>query len=484
MCHRGDGPVVKIAMVGAGSAGFCRKLVQDALTFKAMRDAHFALMDVDAERLDLAHRVMENMREQNDLPCTFSATTDRRIALADADFAISMIQVGGLEPYHIDIDIPMRYGVDQCFGDTVGPGGVFRGLRHVPALLDMAQTMREMSKPDAIFMNYANPMAICMWALHERYPDIASVGVCHGVENTSGMLRRWLDIPKDGIQHLTAGINHLAWFLRYEQHGEDLYPLIWEKLAAEGAPEEERFRFEMLKAFGYFMTESSGDISEYTPYFRTRPDLMGRFAGSGFAGESGYYVRACAEGLERFFGEMRDWASGATPVPFDGEARSNEYASGIMNAKLTGEPFRFAGNVRNEGFITNLPDGCCAEVPTYADRTGLHGTCVGDLPEQCAALCRTSVSVQDLAVKAALEGDPEKVFHACLLDPLTAAALAPHEIRNMVEEMLDAQVRWLPQFAGRKRSAPGWTIGRLDSGQAGVSTGAVVDAQIGHYDKD
>ena len=476
--------MIKVAMMGAGSAGFCRMLVEDILSFESMSDAHIALMDVDAEKLDLLSKAFDHMKEQNDLQCSFSATTDRREALRDADFAISMIQVGGLEPYRIDIDIPMEYGVDQCVGDTMNPGGIFRGLRHIPALLDMMETMTEVSKPDIVFMNYANPMAICSWAQQRAYPDITSVGLCHGVQHTTNMLAQWLDIPAEEADVVTAGINHMAWFTRFEHEGRDMYPAMWEKLDKEGPIKGEEYRFEMMKAAGYFMTESPGHLSEYLPYFRKRQDIMDLFNGPGFSGESAYYMNSCIRGHARYMGELRKQATGEETVPFRTGHRSVEYASNIMNAKLTDQPFRFAGNILNKGFITNLPADACVEVPTYADRLGLHGSYVGDIPPQCAALCRTNMNAQELTVKAALEGDYEAVYHACLLDPLTGAVLAPHEIRNMVEEMLDAQAEWLPQFRGKTKSAPGWTTGRLDNGQTGVKAGAAVDAQIGHYDKD
>ncbi len=476
--------MVRVAMMGAGSAGFCRMLVEDILSFPSLRDAHITLMDVDGEKLALVHRAFEHMKRQNDLTCTFSATTDRREALRDADFAISMIQVGGLEPYKIDIEIPLRYGVDQCVGDTVNPGGIFRGLRHIPALLEMMETMKEVSKPDIIFMNYANPMAAVSWAQQKVHPEITSVGLCHGVQHTTHLLEDWLGIERDTTQVLTAGINHMAWFLRFEHNGENLYDRMWHKLDEEGPIKGEEYRFEMMKATGFFMTESPGHLSEYLPYFRKRRDIMDMFNGPGFSGETSAYLNSCIRGHERYDKQLRAWADGTEPVLFRKDFKSVEYAANIMNAKLTDQPFRFAGNVLNKGFIPNLPYDSCVEVPTYADRLGLHGSYVGSLPEVCAALCRSNISVQELVVKAAVEGDPEAVFHACLMDPLTAAVLAPHEIRSMVEEMLDAQAQWLPQFAGASRSTPGWTIGRLATGDAGVKSGASVDAEIGHYDRD
>lgn len=469
--------MVKIAMVGAGSVEFCKKLVNDILFFESLKDAHIALMDIDAGRLKTTQEVMENMREQHNLACTFSATTDRREALKDADFAVSMIMAGGLEAYETDIFIPLRYGVDQCVGDTINPGGIFRGLRHVPALVEIMRDVEEVC-PDVLFMNYANPMAICSWAIEKSFPHIEFVGLCHGVQHTTELLCLWLGVDQKDCEVLTAGINHMAWFLRFENKGEDLYPRIWDKLDKGSPIMFEHYRFEVMKATGYFMTESPGHLSEYLPYFRNRQDLMELFSGPVMAGDTaGFfkYTKAMAEYDDQ---NMAAMASGEVPVPYSAGKKSEEYCADIMNARLTGVPFRFAGNVLNKGFITNLPCDCCVEIPVFADHTGLHPTYVGDLPKVCAALCRSNTSVQELAVDAALNGDYEAAYHACLLDPLTAAVLAPHEIRNMVDEMLEAQKQWLPQFKGRKNTYPGATIGRMETGVNAVEAGEDVYARF------
>ena len=469
--------MVKIAMVGAGSVEFCKKLVNDILFFESLKEAHIALMDIDAGRLKTTQEVMENMREQHNLACTFSATTNRREALKDADFAVSMIMAGGLEAYETDIFIPLRYGVDQCVGDTINPGGIFRGLRHVPALVDMMRDVEEVC-PDVLFMNYANPMAICSWAIEKSFPHIEFVGLCHGVQHTTELLCLWLGVDQKDCEVLTAGINHMAWFLRFENKGEDLYPRIWDKLDKGSPIMFEHYRFEVMKATGYFMTESPGHLSEYLPYFRNRQDLMELFNGPVMAGDTaGFfkYTKAMAEYDDQ---NMAAMASGEVPVPYRAGKKSEEYCADIMNAKLTGVPFRFAGNVLNKGFITNLPCNCCVEVPVFADHAGLHPTYVGDLPKVCAALCRSNTSVQELAVDAALNGDYEAAYHACLLDPLTAAVLAPHEIRNMVDEMIEAQKQWLPQFKGRKNTYPGATIGRMETGVNAVEAGEDVYARF------
>lgn len=471
----------KITMIGAGSAGFCKTLIQDILSYESLKESEIVLMDIDESRLKTTYNVMENIKKQNSLKCSFSYTTDLKKALNKADFAISMIQVGGLEPYKIDIEIPLKYGIDQCVGDTVNPGGIFRGLRHIPALLEMLRVMEEVA-PDIIFMNYANPMAICTWAMQKKYPHIASVGLCHGVQHTTNLLCNWLDLKSEEVDVLTAGINHMAWFLEFKKNGVDLYPQLWEKLDKEGPIKGEEYRFEMMKAAGYFMTESSGHLSEYLPYFRNRKDLQDLFGGPGFSGETGAYLRMCLEGYAAYQKEMKEYSGGDTKIPFTTTYKSVEFASKIMDSKITGNISRFAGNILNKNYITNLPYDSCVEVPIFVDRLGLHPTHVGFLPPQCAALCKTNINMQELAVEAALTGDPEKVFHACLLDPLTSAALAPHEIRNMVDEILEAELPWLPQFEGKKNRAKGFTIGRIKTGTKELSKGKEVKSRIGHYD--
>ncbi|MFA6175022.1 MAG: alpha-galactosidase [Phycisphaerae bacterium] len=457
--------MVKIAMIGAGSAGFCRLLVQDILTYESMKRAHIALMDIDHERLDTSLKVMENMKFQNRLECSFSATTDRREALKDANFAICMIQAGGLDAYTIDVEIPLKHGVDQCVGDTLNPGGIFRGLRHVPILMGILKDIEEVSKPNVIFLNYANPMAICTWAIQKQFPHIASIGLCHGVQHTTNMLCDWLRIARNEVDVLVAGINHMAWFLKFEHWGKDLYPLLWEKLDKEGLIEGEHYRFEMMKATSFFMTESSGHLSEYLPYFRHRKDIQDMFSGKKFAGETAGNLRGLKPYYEENDRQMDAWATGKVLVPYSATERSVEWAGPIINAKLTGQYTRFVGNILNTGnLIENLSADSCVEVPIFVDRLGMYPTRVGKLPDHCAALCNSNISVQRLAVRAAIEGDMEAVFHACLLDPLTAATLAPHEIRNMVDEMLIAEAQWLPQFAGKTNDSPGHRIGRIISG--------------------
>lgn len=475
--------IPRIVMIGAGSAGFCKRLMEDILHFDSMSRAHIVLMDIDEERLDLVSRVMDRLVKQDGLSCSFSATTDLTEALTGADFAIAMIQVGGLEPYKLDIEIPLKYGIDQCVGDTMNPGGLFRGLRHIAAFMEILSVMETVC-PDVIFLNYANPMAICSWAMQKAYPHIQSVGLCHGVQYTAIELCRWLDVEVGDVDAVTAGINHMAWFFRFEKDGKDLYPRMWQKLEREGPIKGEEYRFEMMKAAGYFMTESPGHLSEYLPYFRKRKDLQDLFGGPGFSGETGAYLNMCLEGAKGYVENMENWASGKEPIPFAPEWKSEEYAADIMNAVITDVPFTFAGNVLNRRFITNLPEDSCVEVPVIADRQGLHGSSVGPLPDMCASLCQSNIGFQRLAVKAGLNGDYEAAVQACMLDPLTSAVLAPHEIRNLMDEMFDAQMAWLPQFRGKTNQSPAARIGRIrnQATRDMLQQGLEVEAKIGHYD--
>ncbi len=430
---------MKVTIIGAGSVVFARTVIRDILSFEALRDSTVSLMDIDESRLALIASHTRRLTEQKHLPTKVEHTTDRRKALDGADYVVVMIQVGGLEAFKLDVEIPLRYGVDQCVGDTLGPGGVFRALRTMPVMLAIARDCEDLCPSTRIF-NYSNPMAMNCWALNAA-SRVRNVGLCHGVQGTASHLANYIGAPMEEIEYWTAGINHMAWFLRFERKGEDAYPLVRERLAKDGPPDKDRVRFEVFRQVGYFMTESSGHFSEYIPYFRKRKDLMEKYMREGFGGESMAYFKACSARLDPHLQQLSREARGEEKMPF-GE-RSGEYVSNIINSLVTGERYRFNGNVRNTGLITNLPEGSCVEVPCYVDKTGVHPSYVGDLPPVCAALCRTNVNVQELAVKAALEKDKEAAFHAVMLDPLTAACLEPAEIRRMVDEMFEAEKQWL-----------------------------------------
>jgi alpha-galactosidase len=441
--------MAKIAMIGAGSLVFCKTLMSDFLATPALAGSEYRLMAKTHTRLDKMEAFVNRMIKDNGVKASVVATTDRREALKDADYVVVMIQAGGVEEFRQDYEIPLKYGVDQCIGDTMGPGGVFRALRHIPALLEIANDMRELC-PKAILFNYANPMAMCCWALG-RVEGLRFVGLCHGVQTTMDLIASYTGVPKEEIDYLCAGINHMGWFLRLENKGRDLYTLLKENFEKPGYYVNEKVRAEVMRHFGYFMTESTGHLSEYLPYFRKNKKALDLYCDEpAFGGESGAYYKYCAMLAEKF--------AKTDPLSIESTElgpRSAEYCSHIIEAMETGVPFRFNGNIRNDGYITNLPQGCCVEVPIYADRTGLNATVVGNLPAPCAALNMSNVQVQGLVVEASFSGDPELVMNAVAMDPLTASVMTLHEIREMVAEMLAAEAAWLPQFAGKKlRSVP------------------------------
>jgi alpha-galactosidase len=450
----------KITLIGAGSVVFTRNLCSDILLAPALQDSTIALMDIDPGRLKQAQTMVEEMVTSRGLSARVEATLDRREAVADADYVITTFQQGGLEAYALDIEIPQRYGVEQCVGDTLGPGGVFRALRTIPVLIDLCDDMDELA-PDALLINYVNPMAANCWAV-----DVATgrphVGLCHSVQGSSEMLARWIDVPYEEVVFLCAGINHQSFFLEFRRGTEDLYPLIWEAIERPEVYAEEPVRIEMMKYFGYFVTESSGHASEYVPYFRktaqmVEEDLVPRFEHPiNFwfdFGRTGGYYRFCTNWREGSLGNLAELTDERTREFFEmfvrpPETRTHEYGSYIIEAMETNVPARINGNVPNWGLIVNLPQGCCVEVPCLVDGNGIQPTTVGALPTQLAALNRTNINVQELIVEAAVSGDTDAVHHAVMLDPLTAAVCTLPQIRDMVEEMLETQAQWLPQFAG------------------------------------
>jgi alpha-galactosidase len=432
----------KIAFIGAGSLVFSRRLMIDILTFPELRDSTFALMDIDPGRLDYARRVAERILREGEFPASVEATTDRRQALRSADYVVVMILVGGVEAIHPDIEIPLKYGVDQCIGDTLGPGGVFRALRTIPVIIDICRDMEELC-PDAWLLNYTNPMAMVCWAMNEA-TAIKNVGLCHSVQGTAWQLASIIGAGIHQVSYWVAGINHQAWFLEFKWKGEDAYPLIRERMQDPLVYSTETARAELLKHLGYFVTESSGHASEYTPWFRKRPDLLQKYTpGGGWNGGSAFILQLYGGDREGYEAELERIASGQEPLAI---YRSDEYASSIINSLHTGQPCRINGNVRNDGLITNLPQGACVEVPCLVDKHGINPCFVGDLPPQCAALNRSNIAVQEMAVKAALGGDRRLAFHAIAADPLTAAVLSLEEIQQMVDEMFTAEAAWLPQF--------------------------------------
>jgi len=432
-------------MIGAGSHGFSRRLITDFLSYPELRDSTITLMDVDKERLDLITAFAEKLVNQHGFKTKIESTMDRRSALEGADYVTVTIRVGGFEANRFDIEIPAKYGIRQGIGDTIGPGGVFYGLRHIPVLLDICHDMEELC-PDALLINYTNPMAMICWAMND-YTNVKNIGLCHSVQGTTAELARYLGAPLDDISYWVAGINHMAWFLELKWSGKDAYPLLREKFKDPGVYSKpdahwagaDIVRVEIFKAFGYFNTESSQHMSEYVPYFRKRPELFERFKLS--------YFLERFEDIEKRRGEqdeaLRRLLSSDQELPIQ---RSREYCSYILHSMETDTPLRINANVKNNGLITNLLQGCCVEVPCLVDKRGIHPCYVGDLPPQCAALNRTNINVQELGVKAAVERDKTLAFQAILLDPLTSAVLTIDETQGMVDEMFKAEAKYLKGF--------------------------------------
>jgi alpha-galactosidase len=442
-------PRPKIAMIGAGSLIFCKTLAMDILATPALQDSEICLMNRTKPKLDKMAAFVTGMVKENKLPAKVTATLDLREALDGAKYVINMIQVGGVEAFRMDYEIPLRYGVDQCIADSIGPGGVFRALRTIPVLAEMAADMNELC-PEAILLNYANPMGANCSALG-RVAKVQFIGLCHGVQTTLDLISRYVEVPKEQVDFVCAGINHMAWFLalRDKRNGRDLYPILRKNIEKPEYYVNEKVRGEVLRHFGYFMTESTGHLSEYVPWFRSSPRALELYCDQpAFGGASGAYFHYCDMLAEKY--RTVDYlATESRRI----ERRSVEYCSYILEAAETDHVFRLNGNVRNDGYITNLPPGCCVEVPVFVDARGLHPVRIGALPPQCAALNQSNVSVQQLAVEAALTGDPEYALHAIALDPLTSAVCTLKEAREMTREMLEAQRQWLPEFEGKKLPA-------------------------------
>lgn len=435
----------KITFIGAGSLGFTRGLVRDLLTFPAFQDATISLMDIDEERLNFAKTAVEKIVKAGNYPAKIQATLNRAEALEGADGVVCTILAQSVNVWRNDIEIPKKYGVDINVGDTRGPAGIFRALRTIPVMLDICKDIEKYA-PNAVFLNYTNPMAMLCRAM-QTVSKVNVVGLCHSVQGTAEMLARWIGAPMDEITYFCAGINHQAWFLEYKWKGKDAYPLIKEAITTR--PEiynEEQVRNEMFLHLGYYVTESSGHNSEYNAWFRKRPDLIEKYCTHGTGWNPGEYAYILKEYLARedtWKDDVKYWLEHA-PVELK---RGKEYAAYIFNAVIgDGTMFEFNGNIRNFGLIDNLPYGACVEVPIVASKRGFSPIKVGSLPPQVAILNYVNSMCEELAVEGSLTGDPMKVFHAVCYDPLTSAVLSLAEIRDMVNEMFSANRDYLPQF--------------------------------------
>ncbi|HEU5015430.1 MAG TPA: alpha-galactosidase [Roseiflexaceae bacterium] len=437
--------MTKIAFIGAGSLGFTRNLVRDVLTFPLLQDATLTLMDVDPERLEVAQNAVQRIVNLGKYPAKVEATMDRAEALEGADVVLVTILSHGVDVWRHDIEIPKQYGIDTNIGDTRGPSGIFRALRTIPVMLDIARDM-ERHCPDATMLNYTNPMVMLCRAM-QRETSIKLTGLCHSVQGTAEMLAGWIGAPMDEITYTCAGINHMAWYLKYKWNGKDAYPLI--RKAVTERPEvynEEQVRNEMFLNLDYYVTESSGHNSEYNWWFRKRPDLIEKYCthGTGWnPGEYAYVIKRYEERQNTWRDDARKWLSSDTPISLE---RGHEYAAYIINALQGGEPFEFNGNVRNTGLITNLPQDACVEVPVWVSKKGLEPVQVGALPPSVAMLTGLTSQIEELAVEGALTGNPRLVFQAIAHDPLTASVLTLSEIKQMVNEMFNKNRGNLPTF--------------------------------------
>src|SRR6476469_7508836 len=426
--------MTRIAFVGAGSVEFTKDLLGDLLSFPELTDATIALHDIDRERLDAAEAMARWTCGALGAPATIEAHLDRRAALAGCDHVINMIQVGGHAATLIDFEVPKRHGLRQTIGDTLGVGGIFRALRTIPVMLDIAADMADLC-PDAWLLNYTNPMAMLCWATYAGSPIQRVVGLCHSVQWTTRGLAELVGVPYEEVDYLGAGVNHQAWILRFRRGGQDLYPQL-DAVLPHDAELRRRVRVEIYRRFGYFPTESSEHSSEYLPWF-LRDDAMI----DEFRVPVDEYVRRSEENLRLYDDERRRLASGGG---FEIE-RSLEYASLIVHSMVTGEPRVIYGNVANEGLLENLPRGACVEVPCLVDGNGVQPTAIGALPPQLAALNRTFLNVCELTVRAALEGRRDHVEHAALLDPNAAGTLSPERIVALVDDMIAAHGDSLPE---------------------------------------
>lgn len=434
----------KIAFIGAGSFGFTRKLVKDILAFPAFRDATIALMDIDEERLRYIDKAVRKITEAGGYPATVESTTDRAKALEGADGVVCTILSGGVDVWRYDIEIPKSFGVDINVGDTRGPAGVFRALRTIPVMLDICRDIEKYC-PQAIFLNYTNPMAMLCRAMQSE-TSVQVTGLCHSVQGTAAMLAQWIGAPMDEVTYLCAGINHQAWYLNFRWNNEDAYPLIREAVAKPEIYNREQVRNEMFLHLDYYVTESSGHNSEYNPWFRKRPDLIEKYCTHGTGWNPGEYAYI----LNQYLARENNWKDDIEAWLAEDEidlSLGNEYAAYIFNAVFgDGTLYEFNGNVLNSGLIDNLIDGCCVEVPVLASPRGLNPMHVGPLPDHLAVINNISAGSEELAIEASLTGDPRKVFHSVLMDPLTSAVLSMQETKDMVDALMEKNRDYLPMF--------------------------------------
>ncbi len=434
----------KIVIIGAGSIIFSTTVLNDLLNTTPLNDSHFVLVNPNLPRAQRVESYVKRIIAQNGLKATITSTADRLAALVDADYVITTIKVGGSKAFQADFEIPKKYGIDVCVGECVGPGGVFRGLRTIPRMVEIASDVQQIC-PKAVLLNYVNPMAMICMAIG-RTTSLTFAGLCHGTQTTLDLISRYVGVKKEEIDFLAAGINHMSWFLKIAKNGQDLYPVFRENIDKPEYYVNEKVRAEVARHFGYFMTESSGHLSDYLPWFRKNRQALAQYCDEpGLGGESGFSYAFQKMMEEKFSAtDYLQYESGRL------EPRGVDYCSWVLEALTTGKYFRFQGNVMNQGFIANLPQNCCVEVPVFADSNGLHPTVVGDLPPALAAMNQSNITVQTLAVEAALTGDPELAVAAIAMDPLTSSVLTLKQIRDMTIELFDAGQQFLPEFGAHR----------------------------------
>lgn len=439
----------KVAFIGAGSLGFTRGLLRDILSVKEFSDIEVAFTDMNEENLKMVTQLCQRDIDENGLKIKILSTTNRREAFQDAKYVINCVRVGMLEAFATDVEIPLKYGVDQCVGDTLCIGGIMYGQRGIATLLEFCRDIREVAKPGCILLNYSNPNAMLTWACN-KYGKVKTYGLCHGVQHGHAQIAKAFGVEVKDVDIICAGLNHQTWYISTKIKGEervqDLYELM---LNQQEMLENENIRLDVMKNFGYYSTESNGHLSEYLSWYRKRPEDMEKWINysSWIQGETAGYLRVCKEGRNWFETDFPNWMQ-EPAKEFKEEERSSEHGSYIIESLETGRPYRGHFNIMNEGCITNLPDECVVEVPCYVDFNGISVPKAGDLPLGCAAICSQSVWVQKLSVEAAVHGDIRLLYQAAMMDPLTGAVCTPGEIRQMVDEMLVAGEKWLPQYAG------------------------------------
>lgn len=437
----------KLAFIGAGSIGFTRGLLADILTVPEFRDIEVAFTDINPDNLRMVTELCQRDIEENGLDIKIHATLDRREAFKDAKYVINCVRIGMLEAFETDVEIPLKYGVDQCVGDTLCIGGIMYGQRGIAAMLDFCKDIREVAVPGCILLSYSNPNAMVTWACN-KYGQVPTYGLCHGVQHGHQQIAQALGRKKEDVDIICAGLNHQTWYISVKTDGVERTGELYELMKRTDFAENENVRLDVMKNFGYYSTESNGHLSEYLMWYRKRPEEMEKWINlsSWAQGETTGYLRICRESRNWFETDFPNWLK-APARKFLPENRSTEHGSYIIEGLETGRTYRGCFNVMNNGAITNLPDECVVEVPCYVDGNGISIPKVGDLPLGCAAICSQSVWVQKLAVEAAVHADIQLLYQAAMMDPLTGAVCTPDEIRQMVDEMLVAGKEWLPQYA-------------------------------------